>query len=87
MGVAMYHHILVAGFNIPYLELSAVYAACFLFFTINGGGAFSIDALLERWFTRQILSAQAKQRTTLEKSYQAMTQGEDTDATEAETGV
>jgi putative oxidoreductase len=30
----------VAGFSIPYLELSALYAACFLFFVINGAGSF-----------------------------------------------
>ncbi|WP_410510619.1 DoxX family protein [Nodosilinea sp. E11] len=46
MTVAMYHHIKVAGFSIPYLELSAIYAATFLFFVINGGGRFSVDALL-----------------------------------------
>jgi putative oxidoreductase len=46
MSVAMYHHVLVAGFSIPYLELSMLYAACFLFFTINGAGLFSVDALL-----------------------------------------
>ena len=43
MVVAMYHHIKVAGFSIPYLELSALYAACFLFFTVNGGGLFALD--------------------------------------------
>lgn len=46
MSVAMYHHILVAGFSIPYLELSMLYAACFLFFAVNGAGLFSVDALL-----------------------------------------
>ncbi len=46
MFVAMYHHILVGGFNISYLELSMVYAACFLFLTVIGGGKFSIDALI-----------------------------------------
>ncbi len=46
MSVAMYHHVLVAGFSIPYLELSMLYAACFLFFAINGAGLFSVDALL-----------------------------------------
>lgn len=46
MAVAIYHHILVAGFSIPYLELSAVYAACFAFYAINGGGRYSVDALL-----------------------------------------
>ncbi|MGK7931527.1 MAG: DoxX family protein, partial [Microcystaceae cyanobacterium] len=38
MLVAMYHHILVAGLSIAYLELSAIYAACFLFFLVNGAG-------------------------------------------------
>ena len=46
MLVAMYHHVKVAGLSIPYLELSALYAATFLFFVINGGGRFSVDALL-----------------------------------------
>jgi putative oxidoreductase len=46
MSVAMYHHVLVAGFSIPYLELSMLYAACFLFFAINGAGLFSMDSLL-----------------------------------------
>ncbi|MBW4549618.1 MAG: DoxX family protein [Aphanocapsa sp. GSE-SYN-MK-11-07L] len=51
MAVAIYHHVLVAGFSIPYLELSMLYAACFLLFTINGAGLFSIDALLAGWLT------------------------------------
>ncbi len=46
MSVAIYHHILVAGFSIPYLELSAIYAACFAFFAINGAGRYSVDSLL-----------------------------------------
>ena len=46
MSVAIYHHILVAGFSVPYLELSAIYAACFAFYTINGAGRYSIDRLL-----------------------------------------
>ena len=46
MAVAIYHHSLVAGFNLPYLELSSVYAATFLFFAVNGGGLFSVDAWL-----------------------------------------
>jgi putative oxidoreductase len=53
MSVAMYHHVLVAGFSIPYLELSMLYAACFLFFTINGAGLFSVDALLLGLFSAQ----------------------------------
>lgn len=71
MCVAMYHHLLVAGFSIPYLELSAVYAACFLFFAVNGGGLFSTDALLVNWLDASALSAQAKRIMRLEKVYQA----------------
>ena len=47
MLVAMYHHVKIAGLSIPYLELSALYAATFLFFVINGGGQFSLDAVLD----------------------------------------
>ncbi|XGV96793.1 MAG: DoxX family protein [Leptolyngbya sp. BL-A-14] len=71
MCVAMYHHILVAGFSIPYLELSAVYAVCFLFFVVNGGGLFSTDALIVSWLDASALSAQAKRLMRLEKSYEA----------------
>ncbi|MGB3756025.1 MAG: DoxX family protein [Rivularia sp. (in: cyanobacteria)] len=71
MCVAMYHHVLVAGFNIPYLELSAVYAACFLFFSINGAGLFSTDALIANLLDKSALSAQAKQIMRLEKAYEA----------------
>lgn len=49
MVVAMYHHIKVAGLSIPYLELSALYAACFLGFAVNGSGLLGIDALLAGW--------------------------------------
>ncbi|MBD1849925.1 DoxX family protein [Leptolyngbya sp. FACHB-711] len=51
MLVAMYHHVLVAGFSIPYLELSMLYAACFLFFVVNGAGLFSVDTLLAGWLS------------------------------------
>lgn len=71
MMVAMYHHILVAGFSIPYLELSAIYAACFLFFVINGAGLFSTDALILNWVDNKALTQKAKQVMLLEKSYQA----------------
>ena len=71
MCVAMYHHILVAGLSIPYLELSAVYAGCFLFFAINGGGLFSTDALLANWLDASALSAQSKRVMQLEKAYEA----------------
>ncbi|MGK7895756.1 MAG: DoxX family protein [Xenococcus sp. (in: cyanobacteria)] len=71
MCVAMYHHISVAGLSIAYLELSAIYAACFLFFLINGAGLFSTDALLTNWLNSSSLSQKAKQIMLLEKSYQA----------------
>lgn len=71
MGVAMYHHILVAGLSIPYLELSVIYAACFLFFVINGAGLFSTDALIVNWLDNNALTKKSKQIMLLEKSYQA----------------
>jgi putative oxidoreductase len=70
MLVAIYHHILVSGFNIPYLELSALYAACFLFFAVNGGGLFSADT----WIAGLLDAATGKQRSQqqerLETAYQ-----------------
>jgi putative oxidoreductase len=71
MCVAMYHHISVAGLSVAYLELSAIYAACFLFFLINGAGLFSTDALLANWLNNSTLSQKAKQIMLLEESYQA----------------
>jgi putative oxidoreductase len=71
MCVAMYHHVLVAGFSLPYLELSAIYAACFLFFIVNGGGLFSTDALIANVLDASALSVQAKRVMRLEKAYQA----------------
>ena len=71
MCVAMYHHILVAGLSIPYLELSAIYAACFLFFLVNGAGLFSSDALITNWLDKSALSTQAKRIMLLEKSFNA----------------
>lgn len=79
MLVAMYHHILVAGFSIPYLELSMIYAACFLFFLVNGAGKYSVDAVLANklnaFATTGVLNAIAQQRDlqaeSLETSYQA----------------
>lgn len=70
MLVAMYHHVLVAGFSIPYLELSTLYAACFLFFTVNGAGLFSVDALLAGFLTAATSSQEATARQALESSYQ-----------------
>ena len=71
MCVAMYHHVKVAGLSLPYLELSAIYAAVFLFFAINGAGLFSVDGLITYWLNKAELSAKAKQIMNLEKSLQA----------------
>ncbi|NJK99696.1 MAG: DoxX family protein [Spirulinaceae cyanobacterium RM2_2_10] len=71
MCVAMYHHVKVAGFSIPYLELSAIYAACFLFFVVNGAGLFSVDALIANWLDTNALTAQAKRVMRLERAYEA----------------
>ncbi len=77
MCVAMYHHILVAGFSIPYLELSAIYAVCFLFFLINGGGLFSTDALIAYGLDASAFNQKARQVMRLEKLYQASMNKED----------
>jgi putative oxidoreductase len=50
MAVAIYHHILVAGLSIPFLELSVLYAGCFAFFTVHGAGDFSLDTLIAKRF-------------------------------------
>ncbi|MDJ0582056.1 MAG: DoxX family protein [Crocosphaera sp.] len=78
MLVAMYHHILVAGLSIAYLELSAIYAACFLFFLVNGAGLFSVDALILNLLDNQALTGKAKQIMLLEKSYQASSDKKET---------
>lgn len=70
MLVAMYHHVLVAGFSIPYLELSALYAACFLFFFVNGAGLFSADALIAGQIDSALSGQLDQQLGTLEKTYQ-----------------
>jgi putative oxidoreductase len=69
------------------LELSALYAACFLFFAINGASSFSVDAWLVKWLNRQLSSEEAKQRKDLEKSYQALAKEGDSDAQEVGTGI
>ena len=79
MLVAMYHHVLVAGFSIPYLELSMLYAACFQLFLVNGGGQYSVDAVLAKQLnaiaTAGVLNSIAQKREqqvdALETSYQA----------------
>ncbi len=71
MCVAMYHHVKVAGLSLPYLELSAIYAASFLFLLVNGAGLFSFDALIANWLDGTALSVRAKQVMRLEKAYEA----------------
>jgi putative oxidoreductase len=68
MCVAMYHHVKVAGLSLPYLELSAIYASCFLYFAINGPGLFSFDALIVNGIDTGALSTKAKQVMRLEKT-------------------
>nr|WP_318655472.1 DoxX family protein [Leptolyngbya sp. KIOST-1] len=70
MTVAMYHHVKVAGLSIPYLELSALYAATFLFFAINGGGRFSVDALLTRLLGGLLTQQADGKRASLETVFQ-----------------
>ena len=82
MLVAMYHHVLVAGFSIPYLELSMLYAACFQLFLVYGGGHYSVDAVLANqlnsFATNSLLNSLANQHEQqvepLKTSYQASEQ-------------
>lgn len=71
MLVAMYHHVLVAGLSIPYLELSMLYAACFLFYLVNGAGLFSADALIAGWLDAAI--AMPTEEAVTEPSYSSQT--------------
>jgi putative oxidoreductase len=71
MLVAIYHHILVAGFSLSYLELSTLYAGCFAFFALNGGGSLSLDHVLGNWLSHQV---QLKQIAALKTSYKATEQ-------------
>ena len=71
MVVAIYHHVLVAGLSIPYMELSAVYASCFLFFTVNGPGRFSIDQLISNTLDKRSVLEKENKEKMLEKSLQA----------------
>lgn len=77
MLVAMYHHILVAGFNIPYLELSAIYTSIFIFFLINGAGKFSVDNLLSTWVIKMIVMRTQRRLELLETTYIASIPGEE----------
>jgi putative oxidoreductase len=60
MAVAIYHHVLVAGFSVPYLELASIYAAAFLFFTVNGAGLFSLDAFVGNWVSDRVARNQTE---------------------------
>jgi putative oxidoreductase len=70
MLVAMYHHIKVAGLSIPYLELSVLYAATFLFFLVNGAGQFSVDALIAKAIYGVRTNRAEGQRESLESVFQ-----------------
>lgn len=72
MCVAMYHHIKVAGLSLPYLELSAIYASVFLYFSINGAGLFSTDALLANGLDKTAFSNQAKRLMRLKFDSEAL---------------
>lgn len=49
MLVAIYHHVITAGFSLPYLERSLLYSACFIFFAVCGGGEYSFDGMIADW--------------------------------------
>jgi putative oxidoreductase len=80
MCVAMYHHISVAGLSLPYLELSAIYAASFFYFLVNGAGLYSFDALIANTLDSAALSLKEKRIMRLEQSYQASPAAPEQDA-------
>lgn len=63
MAVAVYHHVLVAGLSIPYLELATIYAAAFLFFAINGAGLFSLDTFIANWIGNRLETTPREKET------------------------
>jgi putative oxidoreductase len=71
MCVAMYHHVSVAGLSLPYLELSAIYAASFFYFLVNGAGLYSFDALIANALDSASLTLKEKQIMRLESSFEA----------------
>lgn len=46
MVMAIYFHIKVDGLQIGSFETATLYACAFLFFLVNGGGQYSLDALI-----------------------------------------
>ncbi|MFQ3612846.1 MAG: DoxX family protein, partial [Cyanobacteriota bacterium] len=61
----------VAGFSVPYLELSAIYAAIFLAFTVNGGGMFSLDQLLVNGIEAGLNRSSRQRLESLQSSLEA----------------
>jgi putative oxidoreductase len=51
MFIAIYFHLKKTGLSIPDFEMAGLYALFSLLFLVNGGGKFSIDALLTQWRT------------------------------------
>ncbi len=58
--ITVYSYVFFSSFNIPYLELSAIYASSFLFFLINGAGTFSLDNLIAKWINKKVASQRYK---------------------------
>jgi putative oxidoreductase len=54
MLIAVYHHLLVAGFSIPAIELTSLYCATFAYFAVNGAGQFSLDQVISDRFFPQM---------------------------------
>jgi len=52
MSIAIYHAILINGFNIYLLELLVVYWGGAAALVLNGGGMFSVDNLIKMYYTR-----------------------------------
>lgn len=50
ISIAIYHAIATAGFNIYLLELLVLYWGGSFFLLTNGGGMFSIDELIKRYY-------------------------------------
>ncbi|NJK41373.1 MAG: DoxX family protein [Acaryochloridaceae cyanobacterium SU_2_1] len=48
MIMAIYFHLKVDGLKIPAFETASLYAVSFLFFLVNGGGQYSLDALIAK---------------------------------------
>jgi putative oxidoreductase len=48
MGMAVYFHLREKGFVIASFETATLYATCYLFCAINGGGWFSLDSLIAK---------------------------------------